>query len=62
MALWRLLAGEGLWEYPRFFIGDAAIYKRLAEAGTEPLERLFSSVTRLLVERRGVRSRKRRAV
>ena len=51
MALWRLLAVQGLWHYPRFPVSDQAIYKRLAQAGTEPLQHLFANLTALLAER-----------
>lgn len=50
-AVWRLLAARGLWHYPRFSISDQAVYKRLAEDGTAPLERLFVAVGRLLADR-----------
>src|SRR5688572_5152572 len=29
-ALWRLLAGKGLWQFPPLPISDQAVYKRLA--------------------------------
>lgn len=48
LALWRLLSAEGLWDYPRFAVSDQAIYKRLALAGSAPLERLFGWVSQLL--------------
>ncbi len=51
LALWRLLAIEGVWQYPRLSISDQAVYKRLAQAGTTPLQWLFASVTALLAER-----------
>src|SRR3954467_48742 len=38
--LWRRLSWQGLWEYPRFLLSDQAIYKRLAQGGTAPLETL----------------------
>lgn len=51
LRLWRLLATEGIWEHPRVPVSDSAIYKRLAEAGSEPLEHLFASITALLAKR-----------
>jgi hypothetical protein len=51
LALWRLLSGKGLWFYPRFPVSDQAIYKRLEQAGTAPLEGLFAQVSTLLRER-----------
>ena len=48
LALWRLLSDHQLWFYPRFPVSDQAIYKRLAKAGTQPLEHLFAQVTQLL--------------
>ena len=51
LALWRLLTWQGLWFYPRFPVSDQALYKRLATAGTEPLERLFAQISALLRER-----------
>lgn len=50
-AIWRRLSVIGLWHYPRVVISDEAIYKRLAQAGTAPLERLFAQVTALLADR-----------
>lgn len=49
--LWRLLTQHGLWHYPRFPISDQAVYKRLAEAGTQPLETLFAQVSQVLADR-----------
>src|SRR5258707_8117054 len=46
--LWRRLTWQGLWEYPRFPLSDQAIYTRLAEAGTAPLEALFAQISALL--------------
>ncbi len=51
LALWRLLSAYGLWTYPRFAMGDQAVYKRLAAAGTTELERLFKQISALLHER-----------
>lgn len=49
--LWRLLTQQGLWEYPRFPVTDQAVYDRLADAGTAPMEHLFAQLTALLAER-----------
>jgi hypothetical protein len=50
-ALWRLLSQRGLWSFPRIPISDDAVRARLARDGTAPLERLFTQVTTLLVQR-----------
>lgn len=50
-ALWRVLTLTGLWHYPRLAVTDEAVYKRLAQAGTAPLERLFTQVSTLLATR-----------
>lgn len=50
-AVWRRLSVEGLWQFPRFAISDEAVYKRLAQAGTAPLERLFAQVRTVLADR-----------
>jgi hypothetical protein len=49
--LWRLLAQQGLWDYPRFPLTDQAIYNRLADAGTAPIEQLFAQITAVLTDR-----------
>ena len=49
--LWRLLNLHQLWFYPRFPIGDQAIYKRLAAGGTQPLEDLFTQTSQVLADR-----------
>ncbi len=51
LALWRLISERGLWFFPRFEVTDQAVYKRLHSAGTEPLERLFEQINRMLAER-----------
>ena len=51
LALWRLLAGRGLWDFPRVPISDQAVYHRPARDGTAPLERLFARVSALLADR-----------
>ena len=50
-AVWRLLTATGLWHYPRYALTDQAVYKRLAEDGTAPLERLFAAVSQVLAAR-----------
>jgi hypothetical protein len=50
-AVWRLLTAHRLWHYPRYAVSDQAVYKRLAEDGTGPLEALFAAVGRLLAAR-----------
>ena len=50
-AVWRLLTMQRLWHYPRYAVSDQAVYKRLAEDGTGPLEALFAAVGRLLADR-----------
>lgn len=49
--LWRLLTQHGLWEYPRFPISDQAVYDRLADGGTAPMETLFAQITATLATR-----------
>jgi hypothetical protein len=51
LAIWRLLRDTRLWDYPRFLLSDQAIYKRLAQAGTAPLEGLFTAVSTVLAAR-----------
>lgn len=48
LALWRLLSLQGLWDYPRFPLCDQAIYNRLANAGTAPLQNLFHRISEQL--------------
>jgi len=51
LAIWRLLASQSLWDYPRFPVSDQAVYKRLEEGGTVELERLFGQVSTVLHSR-----------
>ena len=51
LGIWRLLNHKGLWDYPRFTIGDQAVYKRLEKGGEDPLKRLFEQVSAVLQER-----------
>jgi hypothetical protein len=48
LTIWRLLAGKGLWHYPRFLLSDQAIYKRMEEDGEGPLQELFWLVSQAL--------------
>lgn len=48
LALWRQLTVIGLWEYPRFLVTDAAIYKRIEQEGTDGLATLLAQITTLL--------------
>ena len=50
-AIWRLLTARRLWHYPRFPLSDQAVYKRLADADTGPLEAVFAAAGRLLASR-----------
>ena len=50
-AIWRRLSVTGLWHFPRYPISDEAVYKRLDQAGTAPLEELFAQVSTVLAER-----------
>lgn len=51
LQLWRLLSQRGLWDYPRFPVSDQAVYTRLAQGGTVPLEQLFTQITAILADR-----------
>jgi hypothetical protein len=51
LELWRLLTMHQLWDYPRFPIGDQAVYRRLEKGGTKPLEALFAQTSQVLAER-----------
>jgi hypothetical protein len=51
LALWRLLTAGNFWFYPRFAISDQAVYDRLAQAGTAPLEQLFEQIRAVLAAR-----------
>lgn len=51
LALWRLLSEGGYWFFPRFPVSDQAVYKRLAQTDTAPLEGLFRQVLGVLAER-----------
>lgn len=51
LGIWRLLSSKGLWDYPRFEVSDQAIYNRLEQGGSDPLQRLFEQVSGVLRER-----------
>jgi hypothetical protein len=51
LALWRLLSAGQFWFYPRFPLSDQAVYRRLEQAGTAPVERLFHQVRTVLAAR-----------
>lgn len=42
--VWRLVALDGLWNYPRSELTDQAVYNRLAKPDTTSLQRLFVRV------------------
>ena len=50
-AVWRLLSERGLWFFPRFSVGDQAVYSRLERGGTSGLEALFRQVRDVLADR-----------
>lgn len=50
-ALWRLLNRGNFWFYPRIAVSDQAVYKRLEEEGTAPMQHLFRQVSRVLAQR-----------
>jgi len=49
--LWRLLSNGNFWFYPRFAVSDQAVYKRLEQEGTTPLQALFEGVRTVLAQR-----------
>src|SRR5438128_10155651 len=49
-AIWRLLAACGLWGLPCYDIVDQAVYKRLEQEGSGPLEQLFGQISQLLAQ------------
>lgn len=51
LALWRLLTQRGLWSYPRFPVTDQAVYNRLDQEGSSPLEQLFQQIRDSLADR-----------
>lgn len=51
LELWRLLSGQGLWDYPRYGVSDDAVYKRLKNAKQETVQKVFEHVSMLLSQR-----------
>ena len=51
LALWRQLAVIGLWDYPRYAVSDAAVYKRIEQEGSDGLTTLLAQITALLAQR-----------
>jgi hypothetical protein len=51
LAVWRLLSGTGLWDYPRFPVCDQAVYNRLAGGGVSALQGLFRQISEILAQR-----------
>lgn len=49
-AIWRLLAGGGLWAEPCYEICDQTVYSRLSRHGSGPLPALFVRITQLLLQ------------
>jgi len=49
--LWRLLSNGSFWFYPRFAVSDQAVYKRLEQEGTAPLQKLFEQARVVLAQR-----------
>lgn len=50
-ALWRLVAGTGLWHFPPVPVSDEAVYRRLAAADPSPMEDFFATLTGVLTDR-----------
>lgn len=51
LAVWRLLSEGQFWFYPRFPIGDQAVYNRLEREGVAALVKLFCKISLVLRER-----------
>jgi hypothetical protein len=51
LAVWRLLNQGQFWFYPRFPVGDQAVYNRLEREGVAPLVKLFCQISLVLRER-----------
>lgn len=47
-AIWRLLTVHGLWRWPRIWLSDDAVYRRLARTGPATMATLFHAATDLL--------------
>lgn len=50
-SLWRELTDHDLWFFPSINVTDDAVYKRLEQEGSQPLEQIFQHVTDLLRSR-----------
>jgi len=48
-AVWRLLSLGPLWSFAHVQLTASAIYKRLDEAGSEPIERFFAQISAVLM-------------
>jgi hypothetical protein len=53
LEIWRLLTRQGLWDFPRYGVGDDAVYKRLKKAGQDTFKAIFMQVTAVLEQRYG---------
>lgn len=51
LELWRLLSGQGLWDYPRYGVSDDAVYKRLKKAEPETVQKVFEHVSTVVGQR-----------
>lgn len=51
-AVWRLLAAQGLWHYPRIPVGAEAVRVRLRRAGSGMMQGLFTEITAELTAQR----------
>lgn len=49
-AIWRLLAGGGVWAEPCYEICDQTVYSRLSRHGSGPLPALFVRITQVLLQ------------
>jgi hypothetical protein len=49
--LWRLLSVQGLWDYPRFDVGDQAVRKRLEKGGATAMKDFLDQVSAALAQR-----------
>ena len=49
LELWRLLSEQGLWDFPRFGLGDEAVRKRLRDAPEDTVRKIFEQVTTMLL-------------
>src|SRR4051794_25345705 len=49
--VWRRISDSGVWDQRRYQVSDQAVYKRLAEGGTAPMERLCGQIGSLWAPR-----------